>query len=177
MLVDDDNTELGTARKKDIHTDKTPLHRAFSIYIFNSQGELLTQQRASTKITWPLIWSNSCCGHPGPGEKTEDAVKRRVKEELGLDLDKIWNVLPDFRYREELNGIVENELCPVFVAFTDQEPEVNRLEVENIKWVPWKQFLKKEINEISNFSPWGVTQARELSQSSMFNELLEKHTS
>ncbi|HEY4526002.1 MAG TPA: isopentenyl-diphosphate Delta-isomerase, partial [Candidatus Paceibacterota bacterium] len=84
VLVDGDDNEIGTMPKALVHQAETPLHRAFSFFLFNSKGELLLQQRSSRKKTWPLVWSNSCCGHPLPGEERKDAVKRRLKDELGL---------------------------------------------------------------------------------------------
>ena len=141
VLVDKQNNVLGTAPKLATHNKNTPLHRAFSLFLFNSRGELLLQQRSSLKKTWPLVWSNSVCGHPMLNESNLEAVKRRLKFELGINIENVHETLPDFSYRAEKDGIVENELCPVFVGFTDQEPAINKGEVENVRWISWQNFL------------------------------------
>src|SRR5205809_7118363 len=85
VLVDEQNKVLGSMAKASVHGAKTPLHRGFSSFVFRSSDQrLLLQQRSSKKRTWPLIWSNSCCGHPGPGESNVGAAMRRLKYELGL---------------------------------------------------------------------------------------------
>ena len=98
VLVDEQNRELGTMPKADVHGATTPLHRAFSSFVFRSSDKhLLLQQRSAKKRTWPLIWSNSCCGHPGPGESNVDAARRRLKYELGLVPTVLEEVAP-YRY-------------------------------------------------------------------------------
>jgi len=90
VLVDDADTEIGTMPKSEVHTLDTPLHRAFSLFLFRkSDGKLLLQQRSHAKKTWPLVWSNTCCGHPGPGEERIDAVARRLGRELGMQADML----------------------------------------------------------------------------------------
>ena len=110
VLVDDNNQEIGTADKATVHTANTPLHRGFSLFLFNSQKELLLTQRALTKKTFPGIWTNTVCGHPAPGETPVDAAKRRIREELGIIVQEVKEVAP-YRYRfADQNGIVENEI-------------------------------------------------------------------
>ena len=84
VLVDEENNVLGEMLKSEVHSDKTPLHRAFSVFLFDENNQLLLQQRSSKKKTWPLIWSNSCCGHPFLDETNETAIKRRCSDELGI---------------------------------------------------------------------------------------------
>src|SRR5205823_3519011 len=85
ILVDEQNNALGTTPKADVHGPTTPLHRGFSSFVFRSSDQhVLLQQRSAKKRTWPLMWSNSCCGHPGPGESNIGAAIRRLKYELGL---------------------------------------------------------------------------------------------
>src|SRR5258708_22523889 len=114
VLVNDNNEQIGVMPKLKAHNANTPLHRAFSVYIFNKRGKFLLTQRALKKKVFPGLWTNSCCGHPGPDETTEDAIKRRLQYELGLKPEKLTVVLPNYRYRAEMNGIVENEICPVY---------------------------------------------------------------
>ncbi|MDO8583478.1 MAG: isopentenyl-diphosphate Delta-isomerase [bacterium] len=171
VLVDKNNNVLGTAPKLETHNKNTPLHRAFSLFLFNSKGKLLLQQRSKKKKTWPLIWSNSVCGHPMLNENNADAVKRRLNFELGIKLDKIHEILPDFSYKAEMNGIVENEICPVFVGFTDQKPTTNKDEVENLRWINWQDFLK-EINQRPGiYSIWCEKEAKLLEKNKEFLSL------
>src|SRR6185369_1582532 len=109
VLVNDKNKSLGTMEKLSAHSDKTPLHRAFSLFLFNKQGEFLLQQRAFHKKTWPGVWTNSVCGHPRLWERPIAAARRRLEFELGLKDVEIVMALPDYRYRAEKDGIVENE--------------------------------------------------------------------
>ena len=154
VLVDDNNQEIGTADKATVHTANTPLHRGFSLFLFNSQKELLLTQRALTKKTFPGIWTNTVCGHPAPGETPVDAAKRRLREELGIIVQEVKEVAP-YRYRfADQNGIVENEICPVLMACSDQNPDPHIHEVEAWKWIGWEEFLI-EINEHpQKYSPW-----------------------
>ncbi|AIG64523.1 isopentenyl-diphosphate delta-isomerase [Corynebacterium atypicum] len=120
VLVGADGRPAGTAPKATVHTADTPLHFAFSAYVLDPEGRLLLTRRALSKRTWPGVWTNSFCGHPGPGEITVAAVRRRASEELGLQpaqLGAVEEVLPDFSYRAtDSSGIVEYEVCPVFVV-------------------------------------------------------------
>lgn len=175
VLVDKNNNVLGTSPKLATHNANTPLHRGFSAFLFNSRGELLLQQRSRKKKTWPLVWSNSVCGHPMLNEKNEDAVKRRIKFELGLVLNKVYEILPDFSYKAELNGIVENEICPVFVGFTDKKPAINKDEVENIRWVKWQDFLKEIDGHPGEYSIWCEQEAKLLAKNEEFLQLYEKN--
>ena len=130
ILVNEDGAEVGTAEKATVHTTDTPLHLAFSCHIFNPEGKVLITRRALSKKTWPGVWTNSACGHPGPGESMEDAIRRRARDELGLELEIIAEALPDFRYRAvDASGIVENEICPVFVARATSDPSPQAEEV------------------------------------------------
>ena len=119
VLLDEDGHDIGAAPKAEVHHADTPLHLAFSCYVFDEAGRFLVTQRARHKPTFGGVWTNSACGHPAPGEPIEDAVRRRVEQEIGVTLDDLWLVLPRFRYRAVMdNGVTENEMCPVFVATT-----------------------------------------------------------
>ena len=145
--------------KADAHQARTSLHRAFSLFLFNSKGELLLQQRSSKKKTWPLVWSNSCCGHPGLDEENEAAIRRRLKEKFGFNkLNFIFFL--SFLYCFSKDGIMENEICPVFFGTTGESPDINPDEVETIQWVKWTDFMKEISNDSAEiFSPWCKEQA------------------
>lgn len=159
ILVDDEGRQIGTAPRSEVHTPATPLHRAFSVYIFDADGRTLITRRALTKVAWPGVWSNSCCGHPRPGEPTPEAITRRVREELGIRVRDIKVALPDFRYRAvDASGVVENEICPVYVARSDDEPMPNPDEVMDHAWVPWDDAVTSLTSAPQVFSPWMVLQ-------------------
>ncbi|MDO4718839.1 MAG: isopentenyl-diphosphate Delta-isomerase, partial [Propionibacteriaceae bacterium] len=99
VLVDESANPIGRAPRLEIHTAETPLHLAFSTYLFNRHGQVLITRRALSKGTWPGVWTNSCCGHPRPGESLDDAMRRRIREELGAEVTTLSTVLPEFRYR------------------------------------------------------------------------------
>ncbi len=176
VLVDEDNNAVGTARKLPVHSANTPLHRAFSVFLFNESGELLIQQRALNKKTWGGVWSNSACGHVMLHESVVRAAKRRLKHELGLKADILKVILPDFRYRAEKDGVVENEICPVLVGFIDEKPKPNPDEVNDYEWVSWESFLEDSRDENSEFSPWAREEAILLDQNKEFREFLCDNT-
>lgn len=175
VLVNEKNEPVGTIPKLEAHGPNTPLHRGFSVFLFNSRGELLLQQRSRTKKTWPLVWSNSVCGHPRPDESSVDATRRRLKYELGIEQVEVFEILPDYRYRAEKDGIVENELCPVLVAFSNQSPTPRPGEVEAIRWIPWQNFVEEIKSHPENYSPWCVEETLLLEQNKLFQNLFTKH--
>ncbi|MDO4685421.1 MAG: isopentenyl-diphosphate Delta-isomerase [Corynebacterium sp.] len=164
VLCDSDGTPTGTAPKATVHTCETPLHRAFSCYLLDDAGNLLLTQRSLTKATWPGIWTNSFCGHPGPGESDFDAVVRRSQQELGLSDGALLNielVLPDFAYRAvDDSGIVEWEVCPVFVAGIRDTRELapRPSEVEQFIWMPLAEVFDTVQQHPQRYSPWMVEQ-------------------
>lgn len=160
VLVDEKNNVVGTAPKDAVHTMNTPLHRGFSLFVFNSKNELLLTRRSKHKKTFPGIWTNTVCGHPLPEESVVDAAKRRLKEELGIEGVDIRDVAP-YRYRfSDANGIVENEICPILVAHSDATPQPNPHEVGKWKWVKWEEFLKDIKINPQRYSPWSIEEAR-----------------
>lgn len=161
VLVDPDGTPVGTHEKATVHTVDTPLHLAFSTHVFNQAGQLLVTRRALGKLTWPGVWTNSFCGHPGPGEATPDAVLRRAERELGLSLraEQLTLKLPDFRYRAvDASGIVEHEICPVYTAVTDADPVPAADEVMDWNWVDPLALAESVRLSPWAFSPWLVLQ-------------------
>ena len=154
VLLDDDWQPIGIAPKLASHNAQTPLHLAFSCYVFNEAGEVLVTQRALSKKVWPGIWTNSCCGHPSPGESMEAAVARRLDYELGMAVSNLEVVLPRFRYRCELGGIVENECCPVYIARSIAKPVPNPDEVEACVWMSWSDFKTDVSQHQDKYSEW-----------------------
>jgi isopentenyl-diphosphate delta-isomerase len=158
VLVDDHGRQLGTAAKASVHHDATPLHLGFSCYVFSVDGLVLMTRRALGKRTWPGVWTNSFCGHPAPGEPTVDAVHRRAREELGLRLESVTCVLPDYRYRAiAADGTVENELCPVFTAVAAGAARPAPHEVMEHTWVSWDE-LQSAAELRWAISPWAAEQ-------------------
>lgn len=177
VLVNDNNKFLGTALKAKVHTKNTPLHKGLSVFLFNSRGELLLQQRAKKKKTFPLIWSNSVCGHPRPEEKGIDAAKRHLLHELGINKARVWEILPNFKYTATAeNGIIENEFCPVFAAFSNEQPQPNSNEIENIRWISWKKFVKETEKYPKKYSQWSVEETKLLNKDRKFNKIRERNT-
>lgn len=164
VLVDNENNPIGTAPKETVHSQTTPLHRGFSLFLFNSKNELLLTRRALTKKTFPGVWTNTVCGHPAPGESAVEAAKRRLKNELGVNLqgprpgnqgEALVREVAPYRYRfADANGIVENEICPVLIAHADVKPKLNKNEIEEWKWMEWKEFLREIKNNPDIYSPW-----------------------
>lgn len=164
VLCDESGRPVATMRKELVHTSDTPRHLAFSIFLFNSKGELLLQRRALTKKTWPGVWSNSVCGHVMLHEAVTKAAKRRLNYELGISGVELEIVLPDFRYRAEKDGVVENEICPVLVGLTDEHPTPNSDEVNDIRWVDWDEFVKEVADPANGYSPWAIEEVELLAQ-------------
>ena len=155
VLASPDGTPIGTADKAVVHTADTPLHFAFSAWVVRDDNILLSR-RALSKKTWPGVWTNSFCGHPGPGEATVDAVVRRAQFELGLN-GTPHLVLPDFAYRaEDSSGVVENEICPVYLFETSDAPQPNPDEVDSLAWAPAREVIAAAEATPFAFSPWMV---------------------
>ncbi len=162
VLVDDQNNPIGTADKDTVHTKDTPLHRAFSLFLLNSKNQVLLTKRASTKKTFPGVWTNTVCGHPAPGESSVAAAKRRLQDELGITVDTIEEVAP-FRYRvADVNGIVENEICPICICQYDGDPKPNPEEVEDWRWMDWNLFLREANDNPMAYSPWSIAEVKVL---------------
>ena len=152
VIVNKQNRKLGIEKKLRAHKDGK-LHRAFSIFIFNSKNQLLIQQRAKNKYHSPKLWSNSVCSHPGPNETYLKATHRRLKEEMGFDckLKKIFCFIYNTGFR---NGLIENEYDCVFVGKFDGKPKPNKKEIMAYRWIFLKK-LKKDISKKPNkYSVW-----------------------
>lgn len=164
VLLDDSGRARGVADKVSVHHGETPLHLAFSCYVFNSAGQFLLTRRAESKRVFPGVWTNSCCGHPGPDEAMPDAVRRRLAQELGITVPSVTLILPRFRYRAELDGVVENEMCPVYLGRWDGPLSTDPAEVADAKWVDWTDFLQRVHAGQQPISPWCALQLDELGQ-------------
>lgn len=163
VLLHPDGTPSGTAPRATVHDAATPLHLAFSCHVLDGRGRLLMTRRALTKRTWPGVWTNSYCGHPRPGEPVEDAVVRYARRELGVDVGDLAPLLPDFRYRAvDASGVVEHEVCPVFVARTDAEVRPAADEVAELVWADPADVWAAVEHAPWALSPWFVEQVREL---------------
>lgn len=155
--------------KSEVHGTETPLHRAFSIFLFNAEKKLLLQQRSHVKKTWPLAWSNSCCGHPGLDESNIDAAKRRIQDELGMSISWAEEASP-YRYQFSKDGVMENEICPILIGYTEDVPVINPDEVEAVEWISWSDFLTEIKNNTDKYSPWCIEEAMILEKSGILQE-------
>ncbi len=143
ILVDSDDRELGQMEKLQAHREGK-LHRAFSVFIFNTKGEMLIHRRALDKYHSAGLWSNTCCSHPQPGETTLDAAHRRLFEEMGMkaDLEHHSHIV----YKADFeNGLIEHELDHVFIGSSDKGPRPNPEEVFEWKYVSAEE-LSKEVD-------------------------------
>jgi isopentenyl-diphosphate Delta-isomerase len=144
ILVDEQDRQWGKLEKQMVH-ELGLLHRAFSVFIFNTKGELLLQQRASHKYHSGGLWTNTCCSHPRYGEEISDAVERRLMEEMNMCCDTTFAF--NFTYRAEFdNGLTEHEFDHVYFGLSDELPKPNQEEVQNWKYTTLEN-LEKEINE------------------------------
>ena len=133
ILVDENDNQIGVMPKMEAH-EKGVLHRAFSVFTFNDKGELMLQQRAAHKYHSPLLWTNTCCSHQRSGETNLEAGKRRLQEEMGFttELKEVFS----FIYKAPFdNGLTEHELDHVLVGYFDENPNINKEEVEDYKWM------------------------------------------
>ena len=152
VLVDSQGVEIGTAEKMDAHRYPR-LHRAFSVFVFNSTGEMLLQRRAPGKYHSPGKWSNACCGHPRPGEDPLDGARRRLEEEMGLDcaLTEAFR----FTYRADLGrDLVEYEYDHVFTGFSDAAPVPDATEADAWCWLPMKEVLQSLESQPALYTAW-----------------------
>lgn len=153
VLLDEDGHPIGTAPRGEVHTLDTPLHLAFSCYLFDDAGRLLLTRRALSKRAWPGVWTNSFCGHPRPGEDSVEALHRYAGHELGVAVTDVVSLVPDFRYRAvDASGIVENEVCPVYAARASGAPQPNPDEMMDLRWVG-----VDELRAAADAAPWALS--------------------
>ncbi len=152
VLVDIDDQPIGTMGKIEAH-EKALLHRAFSIFVLNSNDELLLQQRAFEKYHSPGLWTNSCCSHQREGESNLEAGNRRLMEEMGMcvPLEELFT----FIYKASFdNGLTEHELDHVMVGYSDEDPQINPDEVAAFKWISLDDLKQDMINQPHNYTVW-----------------------
>lgn len=155
VLVDHEGKPIGVADKLRSHHVNTPLHLAFSCYVFDDRGLFLATKRALHKKVWPGVWTNSCCGHPAPGEAMISAIERRLSYELGMSAEGFKVLLPDYRYETPLfNGVIEREFCPVYVARATSPIRPNPLETADFKWMKWQDYEGYAQTDIGNEWSW-----------------------
>lgn len=178
VFVDKDGRPTGVVGPKlESHTNDTKLHLGFSCYILrHSDNKFLMTQRALSKKVWSGVWTNSVCGHPMPGESMETAVRRRTKFELGIEnLHGITCVLSNYTYTTPLyQGIIENEFCPVFVAYTADSVHPNPEEVAAYYWLSWSEYVRKLKDNTQNVSYWAKDQCKYLENREPFVSLTKQ---
>jgi len=152
ILVDKNDNQIGTGEKMPVHI-KGELHRAFSVFIFNNKNELMLQQRADEKYHCGGLWTNTCCSHPYPDEKTVDGAERRINEEMGFDckLKEIFSFLYKTKFE---NGLTENEFDHVFVGDYNNDPVINLKEVKEWKWVSIENLENDIKDNPQNYTCW-----------------------
>ena len=143
ILVNEHDEQIGLMPKMEAH-EKAVLHRAFSVFVFNTKNELMLQQRAAHKYHSPLLWTNTCCSHQRDGESNIEAGTRRLKEEMGFTTD--LKETTSFIYKAPFdNGLTEHELDHIMLGYYENEPIINKQEVEDWKWMPLED-VKHDIN-------------------------------
>ena len=163
ILVDSSDNEIGFLSKSECHMGSGRLHRAFSVFIFNSSGEVLIQKRSSKKELWGLHWSNSCCSHPRQGEQIENAAHRRIVEELSIDCE--LHYLYKFFYQESFGEKgSEHELCSVFVGRFDGEISININEIADWKFIDTKELSRSIDQHPEKYTPWLQSEWLELTK-------------
>ena len=152
VLVDEHDNQVGLMPKMEAH-EKAVLHRAFSVFVFNDQGELMLQQRAATKYHSPLLWTNTCCSHQRDGETSLAAGKRRLQEEMGFvcDLTEVFQ----FVYKAPFdNGLTEHELDHVMIGTYNGEPNINPEEVASHKWMSLEDVKNDMEDNPQQYTAW-----------------------
>lgn len=152
ILVNEKDEPIGLMGKMEAH-EKGLLHRAFSVFIFNSKQEVLLQQRAACKYHSPNLWTNTCCSHPRAGETNQQAGERRLQEEMGLQvpLREVFS----FIYKAPFdNGLTEHEYDHVLVGYSDAQPQINPEEVVSWKWLSLEAIKEDILQAPERYTAW-----------------------
>lgn len=154
ILVDADDREVGAMDKLAAHEKGGVRHRAFSVFVVDPQGRWLLQRRAAGKYHFPGLWTNACCSHPRPGEKTADAAHRRLREELGFDCPLAERFQFEYKAASEAEGLTEHELDHVFTGEYSGAVQPDPAEAGEVRWVE-PAALEQELRaHPENFTPW-----------------------
>ena len=165
VLLDEDGRPAGHASGAMLHHQHTPLHLAYSCFLFRREGRLLLTMRSSRERIWPGYWTSSCYGHPAPGEPVPAAMTRTLCAELGLTSPEPELMLPAFRYHAVMdNGITENAVSPVFRVVTEERPAPDPRAVADFEWVDWTDLVSAVRSADIALSPWCRLQVLELSK-------------
>jgi len=157
ILVDNDDSIVGHGTKEHCHKGEGLPHRAFSIFVFNSNNELLIQKRSTEKPLWPSFWSNSVCSHPRKGENYEEAVYRRLLDEVGMQLPVEF--LFQFQYQANYKHLgSENELCSVYFGKSDDPPIINSNEIADFRYMSLDDLQDSIDTEPEQYTPWFKTE-------------------
>ena len=155
ILVDSNNSCIGYADKLSCHQNDGTLHRAFSVLIFNTDNQLLLQQRSAEKMLWPNYWSNSCCSHPHPNETTKNAARRRLNEEL--QLSTTLHEMYSFKYHAQYKDVgSEREFCSVFVGISNDLPQPNPKEVSAYQYISVEEVDRTVNTQTNTYTPWFI---------------------
>lgn len=153
IVVDAQDRELEPAGKLDVHEDGR-LHRAFSILVFNTQGELLLQRRADSKYHFATRWSNTCCGHPRPGEATDKAAARRLHEEFGIHVVLREQEQLVYRAEDADSGLIEHEYLHIFQGIYSDTPSPDPSEIGAWRWMRVDAVRRALRLHPQWFTPW-----------------------
>lgn len=166
VLVDEQCNELGLMPKLEAH-EKGILHKAISIIIFNSKGEMLVTQRAFTKYHWAGIWSNTCCSHPREGESFYDAAHRRLHEELGFEtsLTEAFHFI--YKATDEATGLIEHEYDTVYIGTFNDSFQFNKEEINDVRWMKVEDLLADIESNSAQYSFWFKIILKEMQQREM----------
>lgn len=161
VLVDAQDREIGTRDKLEAHSGRGLLHRAISVFLTDKHNRILMQKRHPEKLVWGGYWSNSCCTHPFVGESTIDCATRRVREELGLNVNLVFHF--KLKYQAAFsNQHAEHELVSVFTGIANETPTIDPLEISELKWIEPCQLDQQLVALPNEYSPWCVLEWKEL---------------
>lgn len=154
ILVDENDRPVGTEKRLKAHEGEGQLHRAFSIFIFNAKGELLLQRRSAKKPLFAGLWTNTCCSHPLPGEKTIAAARRRLQEECGFTTELQEVFAFPYVARDTQSGLIEREFDHIFVGEFHGIPIPNPNEIDAMVWISLEELTRNVLTAPEEYTPW-----------------------
>ncbi|MCU0327382.1 MAG: isopentenyl-diphosphate Delta-isomerase [Chitinophagales bacterium] len=171
VLVDENDREIGLIEKIKAH-ELGLLHRAISVFLYDKQGNILLQQRASSKYHFANLWANACCSHPYPGESYENAAQRRLKEELNIDIKVQFALSFIYKAQDDQTKLIEHELDYVFTACIPNSTEIlpNLEEVQNIQWISYRDLKEKFLETPENYAFWFREIIKKLEEKDFFKQ-------